>query len=46
MQHVGESIAQVNSRMNIHQKGKSGYEHLINHYKIVYIDASFSIQTL
>ena len=46
IQYVGKSITQVNLRLNIHRKGKSGCEHSINHYKNVCEYASFSIQIL
>ena len=46
IQYVGKSITQVNLRLNIHRKGKSGCEHSINHYKNVCECASFSIQIL
>ena len=46
MQYFGESMARANLRMNIHLKGKSDYEHSVNHYKNVSRVASFSIEIL
>ena len=46
VQYVGESIVPVNLRMNIHRKGKSGCEILIDHFSNVCPDASFSIDIL
>ena len=43
IQYVGERIALVNLRMNIYQKGRSGCEHSINHYKNVCKGTSFFI---
>ena len=46
IQYVSESITPVNLRINIHRKGKSGYEHSIIHYKNICKGASFFIHIL
>ena len=46
VQYVGESVIFVNLRMNIHRKGKSGCEVLIDHFSNVCPGSSFSIQIL
>ena len=46
IQYVGESVVNVNLRMNVHRKGKSGCEICIDHFKNVCPGSSFSIQIL
>ena len=46
VQYVGESIVPVNLRMNVHRKGKTGCEILIDHFSNVCPRASFSIDIL
>ena len=46
VQYVGESIVPVNLRMNIHRRGKTGCEILIDHFSNVCPDATFSIDIL
>ena len=46
VQYVGESIVPVNLRMNIHRRGKSGCEILIDHFSNVCPGALFSIDIL
>ena len=46
VQYVGESVIFVNLRMNIHRKGKTGCEILIDHFTNVCPGSSFSIQIL
>ena len=46
VQYVGESVIPVNLRMNIHRKGKTGCEVLIDHFSNVCPGSSFSIQIL
>ena len=46
VQYVGESIVPVNLRMNIHRRGKSGCELLIDHFSNVCPNASFNIDIL
>ena len=46
VQYVGESVVPVNLRMNIHRKGKTGCEVLIDHFSNVCPGSSFSIQIL
>ena len=46
VQYVGESIVPVNLRMNIHRKGKTGCEILIDHFSNVCPGALFSIDIL
>ena len=46
VQYVGESIVPVNLRMNVHRKGKSGCEILIDHFTNVCPGANFSIDIL
>ena len=46
VQYVGESIVPVNLRMNVHRKGKSGCEILIDHFSNVCPGANFSIDIL
>ena len=46
VQYVGESIVPVNLRMNIHRKGKSGCEILINHFSNVCPGKNFCIDIL
>ena len=41
VQYVGESVIPLHLRMNIHRKGKSGCEILINHFTKVCPNASF-----
>ena len=46
VQYVGESVIPLHLRMNIHRKGKSGCEVLINHFNHVCPNSSFFIQIL
>ena len=46
VQYVGESIVPVNLRMNIHRKGKTGCEIMIDHFSNVCPGASFTIDIL
>ena len=46
VQYVGESIVPVNLRMNVHRRGKSGCEILIDHFSNVCPGAEFSIEIL
>ena len=46
VQYVGESIVPVNLRMNVHRKGKSGCEILIDHFSNVCHGSNFSIDIL
>ena len=46
VQYVGESIVPVNLRMNVHRKGKSGCEILIDHFTNVCPGANFSIEVI
>ena len=46
VQYVGESIVPVNLRMNIHRRGKTGCEILIDHFSNVCPGAEFSIDIL
>ena len=46
VQYVGESVVPVNLRMNIHRKGKTGCEILIDHYSNVCPEAKFSVDIL
>ena len=46
VQYVGESIVPVNLRMNVHRKGKSGCEILIDHFSNVCPGSNFSIDIL
>ena len=46
IQYVGESVINVNLRMNIHRRGKSGCEICINHFKNVCPGSTFTIQIL
>ena len=46
VQYVGESVVPVNLRMNIHRRGKSGCEILIDHFSNVCPNANFSIDIL
>jgi len=46
VQYVRESVVPVNKRMNIHRKGKSGCEVIIDHFNNVCPESSFSIQIL
>ena len=46
VQYVGESVISVNLRMNIHRKGKTGCEILIDHFSNVCPGSLFSIQIL
>ena len=43
VQYVGESVIPLHLRMNIHRKGKSGCEVLINHFKNCCPNSSFTI---
>ena len=46
VQYVGESAIPLHKRINIHRRGKSGCEVLINHFTNVCPNSSFSIQIL
>ena len=46
VQYVGESVIPLHKRINIHRKGKSGCEVLINHFTHVCPNSSFFIQIL
>ena len=46
VQYVGESIVPVNLRMNIHRRGKTGCEILIDHFSNICPGAEFSIDIL
>ena len=46
IQYVGESVITVNRRMNIHRRGKTGCEILIDHFTNVCSGSSFTIQIL
>ena len=46
VQYVGESIVPVNLRMNVHRRGKTGCEILIDHFSNVCPGAEFSIHIL
>ena len=46
VQYVGESVVPVNLRMNIHRKGKTGCEILIDHFTNVCSGSSFYITLL
>ena len=46
IQYVGESVIHLNLRMNIHRKGKTGCEVLIDHFSNVCCGCSFRIQIL
>ena len=46
VQYVGESIVPVNLRMNVHRKGKTGCEILIDHFSNVCPGSLFSIDIL
>ena len=46
VQYVGESVVPLHLRMNIHRKGKSGCEILIDHFKNCCPNASFTIRVI
>ena len=46
VQYVGESAIPLHKRINIHRRGKSGCEVLINHFTNVCPNSSFTIQIL
>ena len=46
VQYVGESVTPLHLRINIHRKGKSGCEILINHFHNTCPNSSFTIQIL
>ena len=46
VQYVGESVTNVNLRMNVHRKGKKGCEIAIDHFKNVCPGSKFSVQIL
>ena len=46
LQYVGETILPLNKRMNIHRTSKKGCPHVIDHFKEVCTNTSFSIQII
>ena len=46
VQYVGESVTPLHLRINVHRKGKSGCEILINHFSSCCKNSSFVIQIL